>query len=780
MTRADERPEQLDTPDLHRIATAAAALRDRGWRPIPLDHPALPQCAGTGARCVRHRAEDGDCPSDKRGKHPVGGWSTMAATELPDKLVERYFARAPRNIGIACGPSGLLVLDEDELGALGALAAERAEELPTTYRVRTSRGWHYYFTRPADRLIGNSPGPVLTAHHIDVRGGASRSAPHGGYVVAAGSTHATGHRYAAEDDAVIPAPAPEWILALLDADDESDPDGEDTPISRTATGGDLTRWTDEPRYGYPDQLVGQYRRHLDGVRSRGGGFRHELYLAALDAHRLVACELLTAEQMDADLVAAIARVWGAKPDADDKHIVGVEARQAAQASPWRVLPPGGVDSVEPLGGRDRTSPLAERGETVHADALGSIEAMRAGLGEDAAAELHRRTVSERAYRLRIDREAREQLAAENRAPLAVMDVDAFLDAPPPDYLVPGMFYRDGLAVVFGAPGAAKSFLLLDIGLSLAAGTAWRGAPLGRGHVHYVMAEGQATNTLRTRAWLHHREVERAELRGRFTAIVEPVMLTDAGVTDYLVRVVADQPDMIILDTKNLMFVGEESKGDAYGAMLRVLHKLRAAAGGCAVVLIDHSGLGDDTRTRGSNAQKGGVETEIRVTDDCGIRRAEVTRDKSGTVGAAWLFRLHQVAEVARPAGVAPPAVCVEVEQADLLTGGAFAGSVEDWNEVTQPPLPLDIVDYAGPGRAAIKALARFMRYSASGGVGFTLAQANRAVRERYLDDRGRARWSPDTVSRAWGALVDLRRLSVAETGSSTSRSLWVAQVDDPR
>src|SRR5690606_28844096 len=141
--------------------------------------------------------------------------------------------------------------------------------------------------------------------------------------------------------------------------------------------------------------------------------------------------------------------------------------------------------------------------------------------------------------------------------------------------------------------------------------------------------------------------------------------------DYLPVVEADKPDMISLDTKNLMFAGKESQGDDYGAMLRVRHKLRTAAGGAAVVLIDHSGLTDDARTRGANAQKGGVETEVRVTEENGVRRAQVTRDKSGQDGAQWLYKLEQVDEVARPQDVEAPAVCVPVEADELATATPF-------------------------------------------------------------------------------------------------------------
>lgn len=383
-------------------------------------------------------------------------------------------------------------------------------------------------------------------------------------------------------------------------------------------------------------------------------------------------------------------------------------------------------------------------------------------------------------RERIRRRVRAELDAADREPLRVLSADEFLDSPAPEYLVPKMFYRDGLSVVFGAPGAAKSFLVLDIALSLATGTAWRGQPIGRGRVHYVMAEGQATNTLRTRAWLEHREVDRAELRGWWSAIPTAVMLTDSGVLPYLPLLEQDQPDLIVLDTKNLMFAGKESQGDDYGQMLRVLHRIREAAGGAAVVLIDHSGLGDETRTRGSNAQKGGVETEIRVTNESGVRRAEVTRDKSGADGAEWVYKLVQVPEVVRASGVDAPAVCVAMDAADL-PGSSMFSRYENWNDPMQPSLPDDVVAYSGPGYSAIKALARFMRYSASNqsGSGFSLTQARRAVRETFLDDKGKALWSTDTVDRAWSGLVSINRLVVAEGNGTTGRSFWEGRQGDP-
>lgn len=390
-------------------------------------------------------------------------------------------------------------------------------------------------------------------------------------------------------------------------------------------------------------------------------------------------------------------------------------------------------------------------------------------------------VGESAYekelnRERIRRQVRAELDAEGRAPLSRLSFMDFFNASPPEYLVPNMFYADGLSVVFGPPGAAKSFLLLDIALCIATGSRWRGEDLGRAPVHYVMAEGKATNTLRTHAWFTHNKVDPKLAQDFFIPYDEPIMLTRAGLIDYLVDVRKDRPAMIILDTKNLMFSGKESQGDDYGEMLRALHSIRQAAGGAAVVLIDHSGLTDDSRTRGSNAQKGGVETEIKVSDENGVRKAVCTRDKSGEIGTEWIYKLVQVPEVLRPRGVTAPAVCVPADAATVASS-PFRTTMENWSDPILD-LPRDIVTYSGAGASALKELARFMRYNGTGEVGPNLQAARKAVRETYRRD-GKPVHSESTINRAWEALIELQRLRTTQTDSPISYSVWVEKENDP-
>jgi hypothetical protein len=164
-----------DTPTTHddrrcELLAAALAHARRGWHVFPLR------------------------PGDKRPA--VRDWETRATTD-PDRI-ERAWTAGAFNIGIACGPSGLVVLDLDQPKAgviapsawrqpgirdggdvLATLCEANDQPLPVeTYTMRTaSGGTHLYFTTPAGVQLRNSAGRL--GWLIDTRA-------HGGYGSAPG------------------------------------------------------------------------------------------------------------------------------------------------------------------------------------------------------------------------------------------------------------------------------------------------------------------------------------------------------------------------------------------------------------------------------------------------------------------------------------------------------------------------------------------------------------------------------------------------------------------
>lgn len=205
-----------------RLLSAALALAGRGWHVFPLRPgtkvPAFPdhgadRCTGRDPRC--------------RDGHT--GWEERATTD-PDRIRRAWTAR-PYGIGVACGPSGLLVIDLDTPKAddpprpaewdlpgvtdgadvLAVLCERAGQPYPgETHTVRTGRGGtHLYFRQPEDGpAFGNTTGGTSTGlgWKIDTRG-------RGGLVVAAGSVVA-GNPYTTVLD-LDPAPLPGWLADAL-------------------------------------------------------------------------------------------------------------------------------------------------------------------------------------------------------------------------------------------------------------------------------------------------------------------------------------------------------------------------------------------------------------------------------------------------------------------------------------------------------------------------------------------------------------------------------------
>jgi Bifunctional DNA primase/polymerase, N-terminal len=165
------------------LAEAAAGIASGlGWAVLPLQ-------------------PDRKVPATQNGLH--------AATTDPE-LIGRWWQRCPNfNIGVACGPSGLVVVDCDVKGDVDGLAAwfglgaRHGPWVDTLVVSTTSGGEHWYFAADA-ASIGNSAGKL--APGIDTRGS-------GGYCVAPPSVVADQPYEVLRDRA--PAPLPDWLTGLL-------------------------------------------------------------------------------------------------------------------------------------------------------------------------------------------------------------------------------------------------------------------------------------------------------------------------------------------------------------------------------------------------------------------------------------------------------------------------------------------------------------------------------------------------------------------------------------
>lgn len=152
-------------------------------------------------------------------------WSEVATTQVPT-IVAWWNACPAFNIGVACKPSGLLVVDcdykTDEYDGLGEWMRlyERYDpagywDMDDTYQVETGGGGtHYYYRWPAGVQASQSG----VSEHVDIR---SNGGQKGGYVLGAGSVTTKGAYRTANElygaDCSITdrvSDAPPWLVEL--------------------------------------------------------------------------------------------------------------------------------------------------------------------------------------------------------------------------------------------------------------------------------------------------------------------------------------------------------------------------------------------------------------------------------------------------------------------------------------------------------------------------------------------------------------------------------------
>lgn len=192
-TRSSSRRSPRQDPLLNAALTAAG----RGWSVFPL------------------------VPGEK--KPAVARWEQRATTDR--RQIHRWWAPngAGFNIGIACSPSRLVVVDLDNRDTeeppedlsqvrggedvFAMLAANAGAAMPAdTYAVATPSGRHlYYRATGGDHTVRNSAGSL--GWHVDIRAA-------GGYVVAAGSRRSDGSVYRIAQHRPVVA-LPQWLAEAL-------------------------------------------------------------------------------------------------------------------------------------------------------------------------------------------------------------------------------------------------------------------------------------------------------------------------------------------------------------------------------------------------------------------------------------------------------------------------------------------------------------------------------------------------------------------------------------
>lgn len=179
----------------------------------------------------------------------------------------------------------------------------------------------------------------------------------------------------------------------------------------------------------------------------------------------------------------------------------------------------------------------------------------------------------------------------------------------PDYFIKHWLAKEAFAVLYGEPGAGKTFVVLDMALHIAQGRSWYGSRVREGRVLYVAAEGG--NGLRRR--LRAAVGPHADLPPGFCVLPVPIFLDDPQACARLDQFIEDQGgfDLIVFDTLARSMTGDENLQQDMGRVITAADALRKKWS-ATVLLVHHTGKDAARGARGSSALLGGVDTEIAL------------------------------------------------------------------------------------------------------------------------------------------------------------------------
>lgn len=186
----------------------------------------------------------------------------------------------------------------------------------------------------------------------------------------------------------------------------------------------------------------------------------------------------------------------------------------------------------------------------------------------------------------------------------------------PVYLVADFVESECLAMLFGDPGCGKSFIAVDLALSVATGAGFHGRKVLAGPVVYLAGEGHNGLMRRIAAWSKELNVDVKQCP-LFLSQSAAQFLNDALVAEVAaaiegVKSAFGPPSLIIVDTVARSFGGgDENSTQDMTKFVAALDQFRERYG-CTILLVHHTGHADKKRARGNMALKGALDAEYRV------------------------------------------------------------------------------------------------------------------------------------------------------------------------
>lgn len=187
--------------------------------------------------------------------------------------------------------------------------------------------------------------------------------------------------------------------------------------------------------------------------------------------------------------------------------------------------------------------------------------------------------------------------------------------PPPEWLIAGLIPEKGIVIPYGPPKAGKTFVVLSMGLHIAAHRDWMGRKVNGGGVVYVAGEGVGGLSVRLRAM---REAYQIPANIPFWVVPRAINFRDTNAVSALLaaikETVFDEPiSLVVLDTLARAMPGvDENSAEEVGIVIAACDELKFELG-ATIMPIHHAGKDIEKGLRGSSAIHGALDASLQIT-----------------------------------------------------------------------------------------------------------------------------------------------------------------------
>lgn len=193
---------------------------------------------------------------------------------------------------------------------------------------------------------------------------------------------------------------------------------------------------------------------------------------------------------------------------------------------------------------------------------------------------------------------------------------SFLSQPAPmEWVIKGWIPKQSISMIYGESGVGKSFIALDMACSIASGKPWQNVKTSQGTVVYMAGEGNYGIRQRIASWCKKNGIKDLD---NLLVSNKPIDLDAPNgalkVIEAIRELCPNSVGILYIDTLNNHMSGDENSARDTRTMINNC-KIIAAALGCTVVLLHHTGLNDASkfRARGSSAWKGSLDSSLLIS-----------------------------------------------------------------------------------------------------------------------------------------------------------------------